>query len=459
MPPTSFVGREEELAQLRDLLAAGPLVCLTGPACCGKTRLALEGARRWAGETRIAGLASAAAADVTAIIAVALGLGYEAADLATATRVALAGRSLLLVADDCDQVTGAAAEQLTALVRAVPGLRVVATSRQPLGVSEEQVLPVPPLACPAGAGLAAVQQSEAGRLFLDRARAASPQFRLDEGAAAHVADICRRLDGLPLAIELAATRVRTLDLATLADSLTSQLRLLERPAAAGRHRSLAAAIEWSWELLDQDERDLLGRLAALPGDFTVAMAQAVAPARAGADVEVGLLRLADRSLVSVTLAVGQPARYRLLDTIRAYAAGQSAEVAVYVRHAHARYCCGLALAEVRARGRPRPVQPPPPAFDEANYLAALTWAAAHDRPWPTACPDRRAPRPGRHPVRPRLRHLPGGRPGRGDQPDHHLLPAMTQHSRRQAVRGCGDGQSWTSPDGADLSRQQAQTAE
>jgi predicted ATPase/DNA-binding CsgD family transcriptional regulator len=375
VPPTSFVGREQELAQLRALLAAGPLVCLTGPAGCGKTRLALEAARRWAGETRVAGLASAAAADVSAIIAAALGLGYEAADLATAARMALAGRSLLLVADDCDQVTGAAAEQLTALVRAVPGLRVVATSRQPLGVSEEQVLPVPPLACPADPGPAAVQQSEAGRLFLDRARAASPQFRLDEGAAAHVAGICRRLDGLPLAIELAATRVRTLDLATLAGSLTSQLRLLERPAAAGRHQSLAAAIEWSWQLLDQDERDLLGRLAALPGDFTLAMAQAVAPARAAADVEADLLRLADRSLVSVTLAAGQPARYRLLDTIRAYAAGQSTEVAAYVRHAHAWYCCELAVAEVRARGLPRPVQPPPPAFDEANYLAALTWAA------------------------------------------------------------------------------------
>jgi predicted ATPase/DNA-binding CsgD family transcriptional regulator len=371
VPPTSFVGRGEELAQLRALLAAGPLVCLTGPAGCGKTRLALEAARRWAGEIGIAGLGSAAAADVSAIIAAALGLGYEAEDLAMAARVAVAGRSLLLVADDCDQVTGAAAGQLTALVRAVPGLRVVATSRQPLGVSEEQVLPVPPLACPAGSGRAAVQESEAGRLFLARARAASPQFLLDEGAAAHVAGICRRLDGLPLAIELAAARVRTLDLATLADSLTSQLRLLERPAGVGRHRSLAAAIEWSWQLLDAGERDLLGRLAALPGDFAVTMAQAVAPARAAADVEAGLLRLADRSLVSVTLVAGQPARYRLLDTIRAYAAGQSTEVAAYVRHAHARYCCELAVAEVQPR-------PPAPAFDEANYLAALTWAAAHE---------------------------------------------------------------------------------
>ena len=377
VPPTSFVGREDELAQVRDLLAAGPLVCLTGSAGCGKSRLALETARRWPGETRIAGLASAPAADVGAIIAAALGLGYEAADVAMAARVALAGRSLLLVADDCDQVTGAVAEQLTALVRAVPGLRVVATSRQPLGISEEQVFLVPPLACPAGLELAAVQESAAGRLFLDRARAASPQFHLDEATAAHVAGICRRLDGLPLAIELAAPRVRTLDLATLAESLTRHLRLLERPAGAARHRSLAAAIEWSWQLLDQDERDLLGRLAALPADFTLAMAEAVAPASAAGDLEVCLLRLADRSLISATLAAGQPARYRLLGTIRAYAAGRAPEVAAQVRHAHARYCCELAAAELRARGEPSPAQPPPPAFDEDNYLAALTWAADH----------------------------------------------------------------------------------
>jgi len=258
VPPTSFVGREDELAQVRDLLAAGALVCLTGPAGCGKTRLALETARRWPGETRIAGLASAAAGDVGAIIAAALGLGYEAADVLTAARMALTGRNLLLVADDCDQVTGAVAEQLTALVRAVPGLRVVATSRQPLGISEEQVLPVPPLACPAGPEPAAVQRSAAGRLFLDRARAASPRFRLDEAAAAHVADICRHLDGLPLAIELAAPRVRTLDLATLAESLTRHLRLLERPAGAGRHRSLAWAPQGNWRPGARPRRPVTG---------------------------------------------------------------------------------------------------------------------------------------------------------------------------------------------------------
>ena len=378
VPTTSFVGREPELAQLRELLAAGQLVCLTGPAGSGKTRLALEAARWWTGETRVAGLAFAAAADVSAIIAAALGLGYEAADVAAAARVALAGRRLLLIADDCDQVTGAAAAQLTALVRAVPDLRVVATSRQPLGVSEEQVVPVPPLACPAGPGLAAVQESAAGRLFLDRARAALPQFSLDEATAAHVAGICDRLDGLPLAIELAATRVRGLDLAALAESLTGQLQLLERPADGGRHRSLAAAIEWSWQLLDHDERDLLGRLAALPDDFTLAMAAAVAPGQHSPALEACLLRLVDGSLVSAILAAGQPARYRLLSTISAYAAGRAPEVTAEVRRAHALYCRELAAAEVRACCQPGPRQPPSPPFDEANCLAALSWAATHE---------------------------------------------------------------------------------
>ena len=304
--PTSFVGREEELAQLRGLLTASPLICLTGPGGCGKSRLALEAARGWAGETRIAGLAAVAVADVSAVIAAALGIGYEAADLATAARVALAGRSMLLIADDCDHVVAATAEQLTALVRAVPGLRVVATTRQPLGVSEERVLAVLPLACPVGSGTGAVRESAAGRLFLDRARAASPQFHLGEATAPHIADICRRLDGLPLAIELAATRVRTLDVATLADTLTGHVRLLEQAAGLGRHRSLVAAIEWSWDLLDQAERDLLGRLAALPGEFSLAMATATASVTTAADLEACLLRLAERSLISVALAAGLP---------------------------------------------------------------------------------------------------------------------------------------------------------
>ncbi len=175
---------------------------------------------------------------------------------------------------------------------------------------------------------------------------------------------CRWRSSLRLA------EVRTLDLVTLADSLTSHLLLLERPEAGGRHRSLTAAIEWSWQLLDQAERDLLCRLAALPADFTLSMAQAVAPGQTEANLQTCLLRLADRSLISVTLAAGQPARYRLLGTIRAYAAGRAPEVAAQVRHAHARHCCELAAAKVRVRRQPRLAQqPPPPPFDRANHLA------------------------------------------------------------------------------------------
>jgi predicted ATPase/DNA-binding CsgD family transcriptional regulator len=377
VPPTSFAGREEELARLRDLLATSPLVCLTGPAGCGKTRLALEAARGWTGEARIAELAAATAAEVSAIVAAALGISYEAADLAMAARVALAGRGLLLIADDCDQVTAAAAGQLTALARAVPGLRIIATCRTPLGVSEERVLPVPPLACPAGPEPAAVRESPAGRLFTDRARAAAPQFRLDEDTAPHIADICRRLDGLPLAIELAAARVAALDVAALADSLADCLALLEQAGRAERHRSLTAAIEWSWQLLDETERDLLGRLAALPGEFTLAMVDAVAPGPA-AGQRAALLRLADRSLISVTLVTGQAARYRLLGTVRAYAAERVPGVAARVRQAHARYCCEQAEAEVTARCQPGQSPPTAPLIDEANCLAALTWTAASD---------------------------------------------------------------------------------
>lgn len=373
VPPTSFVGRESELAQLGELLSAGQLVCLTGPAGCGKTRLALAAAQDWPGETRLAELASATAADASAVISGALGLSYEAGDLATAARVALAGRNLLLVADNCDQVIETAGSLLTALTRAVSGLRIVATSRQPLGVSEEQVLPVPPLDGPAGTTVAAVQASAAGRLFADRARAAFPQFRLDEASAPHVAAICLCLDSLPLAIELAAARVRTLDVATLAGSLTGHLELLAEPARVGRHRSLSAAIEWSWQLLDDAERGLLSRLAALPGEFTLALAEATVP---GPGLRPALLRLVDRSLVSVFLASGEPARYRLLGVIRAFAAGRAPVPEAEVRRAHARYCCARAVAEVQDHGRLTADRPQP--LDEPNYLAALEWAARHD---------------------------------------------------------------------------------
>lgn len=377
--PTTFVGRDHELGELADLLAAGQLVCLTGPAGCGKTRLALEAAHGWPGEARMVDLASGAAGDVSALIAGGLGVSCEASDLAATARVALAGRAMLIVADNCDHVVAAAAQVLGDLVRAVPDLRIIATSRQPLGIDAERVLPVGPLSVPSGDRLDDVRASAACRLFADRALAAAPGFVLGERSAPYVAAICGQLDGLPLAIELAAARARTLDIAALADSIASHSGLFEQPGKTERHRSLYAAIDWSWQLLDDSERALLGRLAALPGEFTLPLAEAACADPLSHSPRRTLLRLVDRSLVSVRLAAGEPARYRLLGVIRAFAREHlPPEVAEQVSSAHARYHRDLAVQMVRGHLGLAPPPVPIARFDEPNMLAALAWSARSD---------------------------------------------------------------------------------
>jgi predicted ATPase/DNA-binding CsgD family transcriptional regulator len=430
IPTTSLVGRDAELATLSGLLASSELVTLTGPAGAGKSRLALAAVQAWPGETRLVDLTSATADEATALIAAGLGIGYEASDLATAARVTLAGRSLLLVADNCEHVLAAAGAVLEPLVSAVTGLRVLATSREPLGVGGERLFPVKPLGLPTGPSPAEVQASAAGRLFLDRAQAAAPGFRLDEASAPHVAGICAQLDGLPLAIELAAARVRTLDVRGLASSLQNRLGVLERPGRAGRHESLASAIEWSWRLLSDAERGLLRRLAALPGEFTLPLAEVAGTALAGgaaspdspaagpdspttrpagpdsptarpagpdspttrpagraagsggpdgAGVRPLLLRLVEQSLVSVRLPAGEPARYRLLSVIRAFALEHAAPVAdEQVLRAHARFIATAAATAAQSRWQAAPPASAAPGPDEPNLLAALAWAAGHD---------------------------------------------------------------------------------
>jgi predicted ATPase/DNA-binding CsgD family transcriptional regulator len=380
LPPTSatsFVGRDAELARLSGMLVTSPLVTVVGPAGCGKTRLALEAARRWPGAARMADFSSAAERDVAALIATGLGIGYEARDLPAAARVALAGGEVLLVADNCEHVVAAAGELLAALARDVPGLRVLATSREPFGTGVEQVFVLEPLALPGGSEPEDVRAAPAGRLFLDRAQAASPMFRLDQASAPYIATICARLDGLPLAIELAAARMRNLGVMELAEGLRHRLGVLDRPPRPGRHRSLSSEIEWSWQLLGEEERGLLCHLAALPGEFTLAVAQGVGPA--GTDVRSVLARLVEQSLVCMRLPPGEPARYWLLGVIRAFTLQHTAAaVTLQVSSAHARFFCDAAMAAVRARHHLGQAGQPAAGFDESNLLAALAWAAGHD---------------------------------------------------------------------------------
>ncbi|RKT05904.1 putative ATPase [Streptomyces sp. 3211.6] len=342
---TSFVGREPELAALADDLARVRLVTLTGPGGSGKTRLAEHAA---AAQPESGWLVELARLDhpaaVPGAVLSALGLRENslvarektpADDDPTALLVEhCAHRRLLLVLDNCEHVIDAAAALAEQLLTHCPGVRILATSREPLGVPGEFLHPLEPL--PPG---------PAHRLFADRATAARPGFRPDEDPAA-VAEICARLDGLPLAIELAAARLRLLTPRQIADRLDDRFRLLTGGARTllPRQQTLRAVVDWSWDLLDTAERTVLTRMSAFTGGCDLDAAEAVC-GHGGLDVPFTLGSLVDKSLVT---AVPDPdgMRYRLLETIREYAAGRlaaSADEARATARRHAAYY--LALAE------------------------------------------------------------------------------------------------------------------
>ncbi|MET7461466.1 BTAD domain-containing putative transcriptional regulator [Nonomuraea sp. NPDC005501] len=330
-PLTDLVGRDGELAAVRDLLAAGRLVTLTGPGGVGKTRLALEAARALAGTDLPDGVwlvELAGAADVAEAVAAVLGVRDDGAEpLAPRLARALSGKRALLVLDNCEHVVADAAGLAARLLKAAPGLRVLATSQEPLDVTGERLLPVPPLPEP-----------EAVRLFAARAG-------VEPDAA--VATICRRLDGIPLALELAATRVRALGVEGVAERLDDRFRLLSAGMrdAPARQRTLRAAIDWSWELLTAPERVVLRRLAVHADGCTLEAAEEVC-AEPGVDVLDAVARLVDRSLVVVTPGP----RYRLLESVSAYCAERLAEAGELdaIRERHARHYTELAVrAELR----------------------------------------------------------------------------------------------------------------
>lgn len=308
---TSFVGRDNDLARLRTLATTARLVTITGPGGAGKTRLATEAVRDDGRRVAVAELAALTGADQvapTVLHAVGgpeLALGDRTATDAVLARLraALTGRATVLVLDNCEHLVDAAAALVHDLLTAVPGLVVLATSREPLGVPGEVLHP-----------LGALDDEHATRLFVERAAAVRPGFGLD-GHAAVVRDVCRRLDGQPLAIELAAARVRSLTPAEIAERLADRFRLLTTGArtALPRHQTLRAVVDWSWDLLTDAERRTAARFGAFAGAVDVRAVEAVC----GEEAFDLLGQLVEKSLVVAT--PGEPTRYRMLETIREYA--------------------------------------------------------------------------------------------------------------------------------------------
>ncbi|WP_238011703.1 LuxR C-terminal-related transcriptional regulator [Dactylosporangium sp. AC04546] len=380
-PLTSLVGREREAAEVRERLGTHRLVTLVGPGGVGKTRLALHVAGP---VVFFADLAPVTADLVGGVVARALGVvpepGWSLASDVTG----------LLLVDNCEHVVAEAAAVVAELLGG-GSLAVLATSREPLGVPGEVVYPVPPLDVPEDG--AAVGDSAAVRLFVERAAAASPGFALTDANAAAVAALCRRVDGLPLAIELAASRIRTFGPAELVEHLEHRFDLLSAGArtTGPRHRTLRGAIDWSYRLLDDDERALFDRLGVFPADFDYAAVRAVHP---GAVVSL-LPTLVDKSLV--TSAGADERRYRLLETIRAYAAERLAgsAAAAAARRDHAAHYVAFAedaAGHLRGAGQRRWLdrltaeQPNLRAalahcVEAGDLPAAWRWIAALERFW------------------------------------------------------------------------------
>ena len=399
---TRLIGRERELAALDARWRAGRLVTLVGTGGVGKTRLALAhvaqsaagtgtaaGAGTASGIGRTVELASVAAPeDVPAAVLAATG-GAVGAGGAADTGGALVERLVealspadtLLVLDNCEHVVETVARLAEELLGRCPRLRVLATSREPLGIPGESLLPVPPLECPPpGSSSGTVRDSPAVRLFADRATAVRPDFALTGTDAATVAALCRRLDGLPLALELAAAHVRLLSVGQLAARLDDRFALLTGGSrtALPRHRTLRAVVAWSWDLLDEEARTLASYLAVFPASFTLDAAEGVAPENV--PVLAGIATLVDKSLLQPAHPTdGHDARYRMLETVRAYGREQLAErgLTEVARTAHARHFLRTAeRAEPALRGPRQLLWLRRLTADREHLVAALRFALA-----------------------------------------------------------------------------------
>ena len=331
---SSFVGRRQEIAEVKALVGEIRLLTLTGPGGSGKTRLALtvasEVARDFGDGVWLVELAPLSDPELVPQ-AVASVLGVREAPGSPLTETLsdhLLSRTMLLVLDNCEHLIDASASLSEALLRRCPDLSILATSREALGITGESSWPVPPLSLPDPRRLPTVDglpRYEAARLFVERAKALKPGFEVTEGNALAVAQVCYRLDGMPLAIELAAARTKVLPVEQISGRLEESLRLL---SAGGRtamphHRTLRATMDWSYGLLDRAERTLFRRLSVFAGGFRLEAAEAVGSGEGIEEAEVLnlLTSLVDKSLVLVVEVAERDdaARYRLLETVRQYA--------------------------------------------------------------------------------------------------------------------------------------------
>ena len=385
---SSFVGRTAELAGLAAAMARSPLVTVTGPGGVGKTRLALHAAAdqlpsfrdgAWLCELHPAGDGETMAQAVLAALRARPRTGLSTAG--SVVEFLRTRTALLLVLDNCEHLAAAAAALAADILRGCPGVRILATSQQPLAVGGEQVFGLRPLSLPPpDAGMAAAGTSDAVSLFAQRATAARSDFSLTPANVAPVGEICRRLDGIPLAIELAAARVAALRPAEIAGLLDERFRLLTRGRAdaASRQQTLQATVEWSYALLGEADRHVFDCLGVFPASFDAAAATDIVGTDGLQrwDILDSLTSLVGKSLVAEEEGPDQTSRYRLLETMRAYARQQLAAGELdRLRHRHAEHYAAFAeRAGLELVGPAQLEWQPRIRAELDNLQAAVTWA-------------------------------------------------------------------------------------